>query len=329
MARLIFDTDIDTDCDDTGALAIMHNFARRGEVEPLGVICSIPKRACALCAAAINTWYGREDLPIGLVRVADWEMAPRFAAYRGVLRKMAEGGKPSYNEVIGSEHEREHPGLDFPDAAATYRRLLAGAPANSVTICAVGTLTALEQLLVSRPDDISPLAGKALIAAKVDRLVTMALGTYPAGRDGFNWRMDTIGAATVLNGWPRPITVSELGTEVYVGPRFISAAPEDHPVRRAFEIWLGNWGQPQGRPSWDQVALIRAVRGCGELFDEHGGLGLQFDAETGEHEWIHGNGTPDRSWLEAQVPNEELARVVEDLMIESLGPSPRQSQGQE
>ncbi len=318
MQKLIFDTDIDTDCDDTGALAILHNFAGLGEVEILGVMCSIPKRACALCASAINEAYGLGNVPVGLVRVDEWESAPRYSAYQGMLQYVADQEKLFYNEAIGGDWERGNPGIEYPDSTTLYRQILADADHGSVTICAVGTLTALQQLLDSPRDDISPLSGRDLIAAKVDRLVTMALGVYPSGADGFNWKMDTIGAATVLNKWPTPVTVSELGGEVLVGPKFIAAAPEGHPVRRAFEIWLSNWGQPAGRPSWDQIALIRAVRGCGEIFVEHGGLGLRFDAETGEHEWLHEHASPERSWIEATVTDGKLVEVVESLMIESL-----------
>jgi len=320
MRRLILDTDIDTDCDDTGAMAIMHEFAQRGEVEILGAICSIPRRACALCASAINDAYGRSDIPVGLLRMPGWDESPRFADYRDMIQRATRPDTPFYNQTIGADWERDNGDVEFRGATQVYRKILAEADDGSVTICAVGTLTALEQLLRSPPDGLSPLPGRDLVAAKVERLVTMALGAYPKGRDGFNWRMDWVGAAAVLNEWPTPVTVSELGTEVLVGNGFIAAAPPDHPVRRAFEIWLGTWGQPAGRPSWDQLATIRAVRGCGDLFREHGGLGLRFDEATGEHEWLPEAVGAERSWIEAVVSDEELARVVESLMIDSLTP---------
>jgi hypothetical protein len=322
MMKLILDTDLDTDCDDTGALALLHNFAQRGEAEILGVICSIPKVACALCASAINDAYGRAELPVGLVRVADWQRSPRFNTYQEMLADLARQSKPFYNETIGGEWAQQHPGVQYPCATVLYRQLLADADDATVTICAIGTLTALQQLLDSPGDSISPLSGRELIGAKVVRLVSMALGTYPRGKDGFNWRMDTIGAAAVLDGWPVPITVSELGGTVLVGRRFIDAADVRHPVRRAFEIWLDNWGRAEGqtdeRPSWDQIALLRAVRGCGEILEEHGGGAVRLDAATGEHRWSEAGRAPERSWLTSRVPDAELARIVEDLMIESL-----------
>lgn len=314
MKQLILDTDIDSDVDDAGALAVLHALSRTREVQILGVVCSIPRRTCALCVSAINEWYGRADVPVGLVNVPDWEMAPRFASYR---RHRPDGEAACYNEIIGREWLQGHPGSEFEDAVSLYRKLLAQAGAGAVTICAIGTLTALAQLLESGADTISPLDGRGLVAAKVERLVTMAIGTYPEGADRFNWAMDRVGAATVLNGWPTPITVSEVGGNVLTGRDLIAAAPPDNPVGRAYEIWFDRWKVKGGRSSWDQLAVVRAVRGCGGVFREHGELGLTFDSATGEHAWLPTPNGPERAWIETTVPDADLATLVETLMIDS------------
>ena len=41
MEKLIIDTDFETDCDDAGALAILHGLADRGLIEPLGIVASV------------------------------------------------------------------------------------------------------------------------------------------------------------------------------------------------------------------------------------------------------------------------------------------------
>lgn len=64
---VIFDTDMDSDVDDVAALAKLHVMADRGEVELLGVMVSGHNEWSAPCIDAINTFYGRPDLPIGLV----------------------------------------------------------------------------------------------------------------------------------------------------------------------------------------------------------------------------------------------------------------------
>ncbi len=66
-ARVIFDTDMANDCDDTGALAVLHALADRGEAEILAVVTNRkdPSNASAAACAAINGYYGRPDIPIG------------------------------------------------------------------------------------------------------------------------------------------------------------------------------------------------------------------------------------------------------------------------
>ena len=69
---IILDTDIDTDCDDVGALAMLHALADNGEADILGVICNIPSQWCAPCVEAINHYYGRPEIPIGAIHADDF-----------------------------------------------------------------------------------------------------------------------------------------------------------------------------------------------------------------------------------------------------------------
>src|SRR5210317_961434 len=64
--KVILDTDIGSDCDDAGALAVLHKLADKDEVEILGVIYSSGKNKYGIGVCdAINTYYGRGDLPLG------------------------------------------------------------------------------------------------------------------------------------------------------------------------------------------------------------------------------------------------------------------------
>jgi hypothetical protein len=62
---IILDTDMDTDCDDAGALAVLHALADRGECEILGTMVSARHPGSAPTVAAINAYYGRPHLPVG------------------------------------------------------------------------------------------------------------------------------------------------------------------------------------------------------------------------------------------------------------------------
>src|SRR5688500_3048262 len=60
--KVIFDTDMDSDCDDVGALGMLHALADLGECEILATVVSSRSDGAAACVDAINTVYGRGDL---------------------------------------------------------------------------------------------------------------------------------------------------------------------------------------------------------------------------------------------------------------------------
>src|SRR5436190_19087187 len=68
--RIIFDTDMETDCDDAGALAVLHSLADNGECEILATVVSVRDPNSAATVDAINTYRGRATLPLGMVKGA-------------------------------------------------------------------------------------------------------------------------------------------------------------------------------------------------------------------------------------------------------------------
>ena len=76
---LILDTDIDTDCDDAGALAVLHALADRGEVEIAGVVCDVGNPWAAACAAAVNRACLELDRPF--VHAAVYQAAGQIAVF--------------------------------------------------------------------------------------------------------------------------------------------------------------------------------------------------------------------------------------------------------
>lgn len=315
--RLILDTDIDTDCDDAGALAVLHALAVRGKVEILGVVCSVPVQDCVTCVRAINASYERFDIPVAGIDIPDWDTREQYSDYHQCRSQWKKKEPGFYNNVITRAWKDKTPSAGNIDAVDLYRRLLAAQPDGSVTICAIGTLSALAQLIESAPNEQSPLTGIELIAKKVKVLVTMAEAAFPEGKEAFNWRVDFPSAATTLNQWPTPVAVSTCGSNVHTGQRFMAVAPKDHPVRMAYEIYLQS--VEGNRSSWDQLAVIYAVNGTTDLFEQKSGHRLVIDTETGKHQYLPNDGGPDNSYIVAIVDDETLSRHVEDLMIESLG----------
>src|ERR1700693_1177994 len=66
--RLIFDTDMGNDVDDAVALAMIHTLESRGEAKLLAVTVTKDNRWAAPFIDAMNTFYQRGDIPMGVVR---------------------------------------------------------------------------------------------------------------------------------------------------------------------------------------------------------------------------------------------------------------------
>lgn len=249
---VIFDTDMANDCDDAGALAVLHALADLGEAEILAIVTNRkdPSNASAAAADAINTWYGRPDIPIGTDKDGAKSAGRAPSAYAAALRDQ-------FPNDAGADDQ-------MPDAVAVYRRALASRPDASVVICSVGALSNLEDLLRSAPDDISPLPGAELIRQKVRQTVIMGGGFPRTANPETNIKLDPAAAVTVVNEWPGPMLWQgyEVGYALITGTELLGT-PTNNPVRRAFEL-RPHHGRPAlevGKPSHDQAAVLAAVRG--------------------------------------------------------------------
>lgn len=250
--KVIFDTDMANDCDDAGALAVLHALADRGEAEILALVTNRkdPSNASAAACAAINRWYGRPDLPIGTDKDGATIRGSRPSSYAPVLRdEFPHAAKPDDQ---------------MPDALAVLRRTLAAQPDGSVTYCSVGALSNLEDLLRSKPDAVSPLSGRELIEKKIRLTVLMGGGFPRTANPETNLKLDPAAVVTVVNEWPGPILWQgyEVGAALITGAE-LQATPKDNPVRRAFELrpHHGHTALDFGKPSHDQATVLLAVRG--------------------------------------------------------------------
>jgi inosine-uridine nucleoside N-ribohydrolase len=208
---IIFDTDIGTDVDDAGALAILHILADRGEAEILATMSANQNRWCAPAIDVINTYYGREDMPIG-------------------CSKTGPNPEKWYHDSVGDFPHNLSSSEDAPDAVELYRKILAAQPDNSVTIVVVGWLTNMAELLNSKPDQYSPLAGRELVETKVKELVSMG-GRWPnsyKNEGEYNFRMDGAAAHKVISDWPGKIMFTGLGKDVMTGRRIITGYSDDN-----------------------------------------------------------------------------------------------------
>jgi hypothetical protein len=92
---IILDTDMLTDCDDAGALALLHALADNGEARILGVVLNgqdVHGKHGAV-VSAINHYYGRGDLPIGVCKRPEGSSPRKASSYsRAVFAEFPHDG---------------------------------------------------------------------------------------------------------------------------------------------------------------------------------------------------------------------------------------------
>jgi Inosine-uridine preferring nucleoside hydrolase len=292
---VVLDTDMGSDVDDVGAVAVLHALANRGEAKILAMGVSIKNEWTPLCLDALNTYFHRPEIPLGVVKGPALRDSSKYA------RQIAQ----EFPHALQSADS-------LPDAALLYRKILARQPDRSVVLISIGTLTNLRNLLQTQADESSPLSGVELVKQKVRAWVCMG-GKFPKGRE-FNLVSDGPAAAGAIRNWPTPIVFSghEIGNVIMTGPGLEKAGLAS-PVRRAFELYNGL----TPRASYDQTAILYAVRGFnGGLTDiwsakSHGYLDV---ANDGSDVWRDSNNHR-QAYLVEKAPPSTVAKIIEDLML--------------
>ena len=250
---IIFDTDIGNDVDDVLALGLIHALESRGECRLLAVTITKDEPLAVAFTDAVNTFYGRPDIPIGIVRGGPTLGPGKFLR----LAEARENGAPVYPHDLDAARA--------PDAVRLLRETLAGRPDGSVEIVQVGFSTNLARLLDSPPDDVSPLSGRDLAKAKVRRLSVMAGAFAPI--DGkrhleYNVVIDVPAAKKVAAEWPTPIVWS--GFEIGLAMPYPAVSIERdyrwvarHPLA---DSYIAHEPPPHARPTWDLTSVLAVVR---------------------------------------------------------------------
>ncbi len=277
--KIIYETNMCLSVDDVGGLAMVHALQNRGETELLAVCLNEVHPGGVSAIDAINTWYGRGDIPVGVYRGPFPD--PDTSAFLNALTQFP--------------HDLED--KNAPDALDVYRDVLAAQPDLSVTIISVGYMNNLGKLLKHEPE---------LVAKKVKELVIMGSHTGDDHNLGLHGTLDA--ARHVLEKWPSPLVFHHLGGDVMTGIG-LKDAPVQNPVRMAYYTFFGNSFKNQ--PSWDQMTILYGVRGACNYFKQ-----------TSDGEGSHPSGYTwemkkrNDSVLEAFLPAEAYARIIENLMIE-------------
>lgn len=277
--NVIFDTDMWSDIDDALALAMLHALESRGEIKLVAVTVNMEEPWCASYVDALDTFYGRPGIAVGLVRGGKNTAAIRkefpetiwpVTEYTRLVseRKKSDGALLYPHRLVD--------GSKAPDAVLVLRRTLAAQPDRSVVMIEVGYHTNLARLLDSGADAASPLDGRDLVASKV-RLLSVMAGNFgdtesdgkvkPKGTPEFNLLVDVPAAQKVFSNWPTPIVDS--GFEIGISLLFPAYSIDHdysyvahHPIADTYRTYAqetkSQW--PHDHPTYDLTAVLYAAR---------------------------------------------------------------------
>jgi len=310
--KIIFDTDIGGDCDDAGTLAMLHGLCDRGEAELLAVTHCGASPYVAGCIDAINRYHGRA-VPVG-INYDCWGTGR--GVYAASLCEEFPNGYPA-ESVIADKI--------VPDTLTVLRQILAAAEDNSITLVVTGALNSMAKLITSGPDVVSPLTGKELVQKKLSRTVVMGgrffeswpMVIYESGTIGHHemtWEYNIIGsgnnARIACDEWTGELVFAsyELGTYIKTMVGYPSKVPAEDPVGRAYDLH----NQGTGRCSWDQTAMLEAVR-PGVYWNYHEYGRVTVDDEYVTH-WNREEGGK-HTYMLPKVDYEEIRKIMDDLIL--------------
>lgn len=243
--HLILDTDIGNDVDDALALAMIHSLQNRAEVHLLAVTITKDNRYAAPFVDLLNTFYGRPDIPVGVVR--DGKTRENSPMLEIPVQRRDSSGHYIYSRRIQD-------GSRAPEAVELLTRILRQQPDQSVTVAQIGFSTNLARLLRTPH-------GRELIQHKVKALYLMA-GNFVKPQPEYNVYTDPDSAKVLFEEWPTPIIFS--GFEVGLVITFPFEAIErdfsyadNHPIVEAFRIYVR---KREDHPNWDSTAVLEAIR---------------------------------------------------------------------
>ena len=295
--RVIVDTDIDSDVDDAGTLAMLYTLHKQHKIDLLGTIVTSDDPFAATCVSAFNAFYGMDRLPLG------------FLEGQSFLKNHSR-----YTRQISEEFPHDLASWrDAETATHTYRKLLAESPDHSVVILTIGHLSSLQKLLQSSADQYSPLNGKQLVEAKVLKWYCMG-GFYPEGIEANFSRPDPASTVYCLDNWTKEVVFCgwEVGQQVVTGDAALKARlyPK-HPVYRAYELY----NDFKGRASWDQVTAFLLTDEASRYFELDNAGYYQLKAD-GSNRWIPGKKSNQSVVkLKPDADVKELAEKVTELML--------------
>ncbi len=276
--KIILDTDFGNDADDLGALSILNNLENRGECEVLAVMSYFTENDVIAAIDAVNLFYGNE-FPLA------------------ISSREYYGAETSYNAVIADKFKSRQTNSSVALCCDLYRKILADAEPNSITIIAVGPLGNIKELYLSPADDISPLTGAELLESKVKRFAIMG-GGYPQMIGEWNFNGNKPGTTKfMLENLPHDLGFVdyEVGCAIKIGDEFNDLKGES-PLKTGFlhfsanASWMKEYykeGRISDNSSFDQIALYLGIYGAESPYYEMVGGERCVAEQNGDNKWVN------------------------------------------
>ncbi|RYN15610.1 hypothetical protein AA0119_g10037 [Alternaria tenuissima] len=302
--NLIVDADLFEAIDDTAALLLACTLPN---TNLLAVNVNVNSTYTAFAASAIVNHYGYNTVPIGLPRPFTNITSPEPFGNEYASKVAAEfsGGSVPFGQVNKTW-----------DPVELYRKTLAEAKNNSVTIVSIGFMGSLSGLLNTTGDAYSSLGGYELVKAKVKELVVMGGGYSPEPSLDEEYNFAIQNAPHVVNTWPEcvPMTFlgAEVGVEVSSGARFTVCGPPNDPVKSAWE-WYGSYNKSEY--SWDFLTMVYAGRGLDRLFEYGNNNGYNYLYPNGTNVWVEDERRTSQHYLKLKISNETVAQEMDNLLL--------------
>jgi inosine-uridine nucleoside N-ribohydrolase len=296
--KLIVDTDIGNDCDDAAALALLNRLSDKGDAELIAMTSCTSRYDGAGIIEIINKWYGKE-IPVGMFKT----------------RKFLDN-KPygNYSRAVCEKYSKYKKTDNYDNAVNVLRKALYN-QTEKITLCCIGPLNNIAELLKSEPDDI-PLSGIELVKQKVDKLFIMG-GAFESDNKinefllnkttEWNIGSDIESAQTTVELCETEIIFVpyEVGIKVKTGEKLLKGA--DSPIKLSYQNYANC-----PRESWDPITAYISVYQDNEYFkySEYGTV------EIDKHGITHFNkGIGKHRYIKSEFDADNFQKFIDDLIF--------------
>jgi hypothetical protein len=208
---------------------------------------------------------------------------PTLGTWKGESFDPGIAANKDWRDYIYDNYDRNGVGLaaTVEDGNKTMRAALAARPRKDAVVLTTGPLNAMQALMDSTADDVSPMNGVELLRAKCKALYAV-VGIFPTGTE-WNAVQHPTSANDVAANWPTPIVWVgiELGDTVKTGGPLTSKAADDL-MRKGFSYPPATNSR---REAWGQLGVMAAAQSHADFGMVRGTAA--FNASTGANTWTN------------------------------------------